>query len=92
MSFIRRRENKKPKEERPKLLKRRRKIETTVSEYKEFPRGGHVPNPPDSCPWKKKFEAHGKFWTETYFCGFVCEDSVVCPAYKNFQDELKKGR
>jgi hypothetical protein len=60
----------------------RRKVEPI--EYKEFPRGGHVPDPPESCAWRKKFEASGKWWTETTFCGFFCRN-IDCQAYLAFQ-------
>lgn len=93
MSFIRRRKKTEESVENKSsgLLRRRKKV-VEPQEYKEFPRGGHVPDPPEGCPWKKKFEKNGKYWTETYFCGFVCEDAVVCPAYKAFQKEQEAQR
>ena len=73
-------------------LIRRRKKEVEVQEYTEFPRGGHVPNSPESCQWRKKFEASGKFWTETYFCGYRCDEAVNCPAYLNYQRSQRDAR
>ena len=70
----------------------RRKTNVTIQEYKEFPRGGHVPDSPTHCPWRKQFEKSGKFWTETYFCGYICDDAVTCGAYKKYQQELRKER
>ncbi len=73
-------------------LIRRRKKKVVTQEYKEFPRGGHVPDPPSHCEWRRKFEDAGKFWTETYFCGFVCEESITCEAYRNYQRKLREER
>jgi hypothetical protein len=70
-------------------LQRRERTAPKPQEYKEFPRGGHVPDAPVHCQWRKKFENGGKFWTETYFCGFVCRD-VGCVAYKNYQRNLRE--
>lgn len=60
--------------------------------YQEFPRGGHVPDAPEGCEWRKKFEQAGTFWTETYYCGFVCEQAINCKAYIKYQRELPKRR
>jgi len=90
MSFIRRRKKEEPKPSR--LLRRRKKEPAEIEEYKEFPRGGHVPDPPESCPWRKKFEETGGFWTETYFCGFMCTSELTCQAYLNYQREQRRLR
>jgi len=58
----------------------------------EFPRGGHVPNPPESCPWRAKFDNGNIYWTETVFCGFECAERLTCSAFADYQDDLTRQR
>lgn len=70
------------------LLNRRKKeVKAEYSPDQEYPRGGNVPDAPESCPWRRKFESHGKWWTETTFCGFHCDRAITCQAYRAYQRE-----
>ena len=70
----------------PKLVRRQ------VAKKKEFPRGGHVPDPPEDCPYKKKFEEGGKWWAESVLCAYYCQDSRTCKAFKDYLFDTKQER
>lgn len=72
-------------EEAPRL---RRRVHVDRGEY---PRGGHVPNPPDDCPYKMKFEQSGGWWTNSALCGFHCRDHRTCRAFKDYKYDTKNG-
>lgn len=70
----------------PKLVRRQTPV------YKEFPRGGQVGNPPEGCPYKRKFEAEGGYWVDSALCGFYCQDYLVCKAFKDYLFETRQAR
>jgi|GEM_PF-5542019 hypothetical protein len=70
------------------LLERREK-QRKQSEI-EYPRGGHVADPPEDCPWRKKFEPGGAYWTETCFCGYYCDEQ--CGQFRAHVHKHKMAR
>lgn len=62
-----------------------------VAENKYYPLGGHMIDPPDFCPHRKR-SVDGAIWVDIAFCCRTCQLAKECSRYDSFKGMSSEER